>query len=80
MLRLIEKSKKVKDFRQTSGTKDQLGVVLLMIILGIMQSHRSILTLRPDEVVGSLSKIETQHGTIQKLREKTDKIVREKPR
>jgi len=80
MLRLIEKSKKVKDFRQASGTKDQLGIVALIIILGIMQSYTSMLILKPDEVVESLSKIETQPGTIQKLRKKTDKIVREKPR
>ena len=80
MLRLIEKSKKVKDFRQASGTKDQLVVVLLIIILGIMQSYTSMLILKPDKVGESLSKIETQPGTIQKLRKKTGTIVREKPR
>ena len=57
MLRLIEKSKKVKDFQQASGTKHQLGVVLLIVILGIMQSYTSMLILKPDEVVESLSKI-----------------------
>jgi len=39
MLRLIEKLKKVKDFRQASGKRHQLWVVLLIIILGIMQSY-----------------------------------------
>ena len=39
MFRLIEKLKKVKDFRQASGRRHQLWVVLLIIILGIMQSY-----------------------------------------
>ena len=39
MLRLIEKLKKVKDFRNPSGRRHQLWVVLLIIILGIMQSY-----------------------------------------
>jgi hypothetical protein len=39
MLRLIEKLKKVKDFRQASGRRHQLWVVLLIIILGMMQSY-----------------------------------------
>jgi predicted transposase YbfD/YdcC len=39
MFRLIEKLKKVKDFRQASGKRHQLWVVLLIIILGIMQSY-----------------------------------------
>lgn len=39
MLRLIEKLKKVKDFRNSSGKRHQLWVILLIIILGIMQSY-----------------------------------------
>lgn len=39
MLRLIEKLKKVKDFRKPSGKRYQLWVILLIIILGIMQSY-----------------------------------------
>lgn len=39
MLRLIEKLKKVKDFRKSSGRRHPLWVVLLIIILGIMQSY-----------------------------------------
>lgn len=39
MFRLIEKLKKVKDFRQASGKRHQLWVVLLIILLGIMQSY-----------------------------------------
>ncbi|MFM2379212.1 MAG: hypothetical protein RLZZ143_1790, partial [Cyanobacteriota bacterium] len=39
MLRLIEKLKKVKDFRKPSGKRHQLWVILLIIILGIMQSY-----------------------------------------
>lgn len=39
MLRLIEKLKKVKDFRNPSGRRHQLWTVLLIIILGIMQSY-----------------------------------------
>ena len=39
MLRLIEKLKKSRSFRQASGTRHQLWVVLLIIILGIMQSY-----------------------------------------
>jgi predicted transposase YbfD/YdcC len=39
MLRLIEKLKKVKDFRKPSGKRHPLWVVLLIIILGIMQSY-----------------------------------------
>lgn len=39
MLRLIEKLKKVKDFRKPSGKRHPLWVVLLIIILGITQSH-----------------------------------------
>lgn len=41
MQRLIEKLKKVKDFRKSSGKRHQLWVVLLIIILAIMQSYTS---------------------------------------
>ena len=42
MLRLIENFKKVKNFRQASGTRHQLWVVLLIIILGIMDLASSL--------------------------------------
>ncbi len=41
MQRLIEKFKKVKDFRKSSGKRHQLWVVLLIIIPAIMQSYTS---------------------------------------
>ncbi|MBC1191335.1 transposase family protein [Microcystis panniformis] len=42
MQRLIEKLKKVKDFRKSYGKRHQLWVVLLIIILAIMQSYTNI--------------------------------------
>jgi predicted transposase YbfD/YdcC len=50
MLRLIEKLKKVKDFRHDSGKRHPLWVVLLIIILGMMQSYTT------DRALGDFAK------------------------
>lgn len=50
VLRLIEKLKKVKDFRNDSGKRHPLWVVLLIIILGMMQSYTT------DRALGDFAK------------------------